>query len=306
MMKSDKDNLEMFIDSELDLNEDFNCIEQLLSKNDNEYNNIKFLSSFDNSLKFNHDITDIKEDMNDDINYKKYFIDNKVDADIQNSFNQNIIKKINNLSSTINKENNNTVLEIILLGKKMTGSQNIIEHNKYTFDNVLRKIKNLSLKSYLHFLNNKIKEKYKNSYINWKLYVLNHSQAANSNIEFNRDSFDTTLKEIFSDDVSTKCKTQKRFQNKIVIQKLLNEKDEEKRNYFEKILNCKFIDIVKYLRGDKEGLDELEGLQYHEKTWNKIRENKNFSEYFIINMANIEKLLYIKKPRNGKKKKMEK
>ena len=108
----------MFIDSELDLNEDFNCIEQLLSKNDNEYNNIKFLSSFDNSLKFNHDITDIKEDMNDDINYKRYFIDNKVDADIQNSFNQNIIKKINTLSSTIYKENNNTILEIILLGKK--------------------------------------------------------------------------------------------------------------------------------------------------------------------------------------------
>ena len=86
MIKSDKDNLEMFIDSELDLNEDFNCIEQLLSKNDNEYNDIKFLSSFDNSLKFNHDITNIKEDMNDDINYKRYFIDNKVDADIQNSF----------------------------------------------------------------------------------------------------------------------------------------------------------------------------------------------------------------------------
>ena len=141
----------MFIDSELDLNEDFSCIDQLLSKNYNEYNDIKFLLSFDNSLKFNYDITDIIDDMNVDISYKRYFIDNKVVADIQNSFNQNIIKKINTLSSTIYKENNNTILEIILLGKKMTGSQNIIEHNKYTFDNILRKIKNLSLKSYLYF-----------------------------------------------------------------------------------------------------------------------------------------------------------
>ena len=37
MMKSDKDNFEMFIDSELDLNEEFSCIEQSLLKNDNEY-----------------------------------------------------------------------------------------------------------------------------------------------------------------------------------------------------------------------------------------------------------------------------
>ena len=148
----------MFIDSELDLNEDFSCIDQLLSKNQNEYNDIKFLLSFDNSLKFNYDITDIIDDMNVDISYKRYFIDNKVDADIQNSFNQNIIKKINTLSSTIYKENNNTILEIILLGKKMISSESIIEHNEYTFDNILRKIKNLSLKSYLYFLNNKIKE----------------------------------------------------------------------------------------------------------------------------------------------------
>ena len=76
----------MFIDSELDLNEDFSCIDQLLSKNQNEYNDIKFLLSFDNSLKFNYDITDIIDDMNVDISYKRYFIDNKVDADIQNSF----------------------------------------------------------------------------------------------------------------------------------------------------------------------------------------------------------------------------
>ena len=40
----------------------------------------------------------------------------------------------------------------------MIRSESIIEHNEYIFDNILRKIKNLSLKSYLYFLNNKIKE----------------------------------------------------------------------------------------------------------------------------------------------------
>ena len=86
MMKSDKDNFEMFIDSELDLNEEFSCIEQSLLKNYNEYNDIKFLLQFDNSLKFNHDITDIKDNKDDDINYKRYFIENKVNTDIKNSF----------------------------------------------------------------------------------------------------------------------------------------------------------------------------------------------------------------------------
>ena len=86
MMKSDKDNFEMFIDSELDLNEEFSCIEQSLLKNYNEYNDIKFLLQFDNLLKFNHDITDIKGNKDDDIYYKRYFIENKVVTDIKNSF----------------------------------------------------------------------------------------------------------------------------------------------------------------------------------------------------------------------------
>ena len=70
-------------------------------------------------------------------------------------------------------------------------------------------------------------------------------------------------------------------------------------------MNYKFIDVVKYLRGEKEGLDELGGLEFYDVSWNKIQKDKNFYKYFLFNMANIEKLLQIKNPRNRKKIKKE-
>lgn len=186
----------------------------------------------------------------------------------------------------------------------MTKLEDKNEHNKYTFDNILRKIKNLMLNSTLIFLNTKIWEKYKDSKL--ILYVMKHSEASDSNILFNRVFLNKTLKEIFSYYVSTKCKTLKINHNKDVIQKLLNEEDDEKREYFEKILNYKFIDAVKYLRGEKKGLDELEGLEFYDVSWNKIQKDKNFSKYFEINLAYIEILLQTKNPRNKKKRIMEK
>ena len=184
----------------------------------------------------------------------------------------------------------------------MTKLESKNEHNKYTFDNIIRKIKNLVLNSSLIFLNKKLLEKYKDSKL--ILYVMDHFKASNSNILFNRVYLNKTLKEIFSDNVSTKCKTTKIKHNEN-IQNLSNEEDDEKRKYFEKILNYKFIDVVKYLRGEKEGLDGLRGLEFYDVSWNKIQKDKNFFKYFLINMAYIEELLQIKNPRNRKKRKME-
>jgi len=41
---------------------------------------------------------------------------------------------------------------------------------------------------------------------------------------------------------------------------LLNEKDIAKREIFVKLLNLRLIDIIKYLRGEKDGYEELNGL----------------------------------------------
>ena len=188
-------------------------------------------------------------------------------------------------------------------GRKLKNSKEQGFHNKFTFDNIIRKIKAISMKSFFNFFNNKIKEVYKDSEVKslWGLKKLNQSQIKNSNIEYNRLFFEKSLKDIFSDDITTKWKTEGRDHNKKLIEKLLNEENKGKKIIFEKILNNKFIDIVKYLRGEREGLDELKGLDFDEYMWNKIKKDENYLIIFKNNMENIEKLIQNKKPRIKKK-----
>ena len=189
-------------------------------------------------------------------------------------------------------------------GRKLKNSKEQGFHNKFTFDNIIRKIKAISMQSFFNFFNNKIKEVYKDSEIKslWGLKKLNQSQIKNSNIEYNRLFFEKSLKDIFSDNITTKWKTEERDHNKKLIEKLLNEENKEKKIIFEKILNYKFIDIVKYLRGEREGLDELKGLDFDEYMWKKIKRDENYLKDFKNNMENIEKLIQNKKPRNRQKK----
>ena len=189
-------------------------------------------------------------------------------------------------------------------GRKLKNSKEQGFHNKFTFDNIIRKIKAISMKSFFNFFNNKIKEVYKDSEVKslWGLKKLNQSQIKNSNIEYNRLFFEKSLKDIFSDNITTKWKTEERDHNKKLIEKLLNEENKEKKIIFEKILNYKFIDIVKYLRGEREGLDQLKGLDFDEYMWNKIKKDENYLIIFKNNMENIEKLIQNKKPRNRQKK----
>ena len=188
-------------------------------------------------------------------------------------------------------------------GRKLKNSKEQGFHNKFTFDNIIRKIKAISMKSFFNFFNNKIKEVYKDSEVKslWGLKKLNQSQIANSNIEYNRLFFEKSLKDIFSDDITTKWKTEGRDHNKKLIEKLLNEENKGKKIIFEKILNYKFIDIVKYLRGEREGLDQLKGLDFDKYMWNKIKKDENYLIIFKNNMENIEKLIQNKKPRIKKK-----
>ena len=96
-MKSDKDYAPINLDSEYNLNDDFYSIEQSISKSDNEHKEILFNLTFENSLLLNHETLDIKEDINDNITDKRYFIGKKTKIDTVRIDNQNNIKKNNNL-----------------------------------------------------------------------------------------------------------------------------------------------------------------------------------------------------------------
>ena len=88
--------------------------------------------------------------------------------------------------------------------------------------------------------------------------------------------------------------------NKMIINNLLNEEDETKRKIFEKILNSTFLDLLKYLRGEKEGLEYFEGLKFDEFMLSNITKDENYYKKFINTMNNIEKLIYEKKSRKRK------
>ena len=272
-------------------------INNIYPENENDENINEFSNLFLESYK-QYDESSIQ----DDTYFNKIYFFTKKKDELFNKINKTKdTKQTNELSKEDLKNIHSHIKKA--KGRKLKNSKDQGFHNKFTFDNIIRKIKAISMQSFFNFFNNKIKEVYKDSEVKslWGLKKLNQSQIKNSNIEYNRLFFEKSLKDIFSDDITTKWKTEGRDHNKKLIEKLLNEENKGKKIIFEKILNYKFIDIVKYLRGEREGLDELKCLDFDEYMWNKIKKDENYLIIFKNNMENIEKLIQNKKPRIKKK-----
>ena len=77
---------------------------------------------------------------------------------------------------------------------------------------------------------------------------MNQAQVSNANIHFNRAFLERTLGEIFSSELSKRINNYKNDHNKKLIQKLKNEKDKEKKEYFIGLFNLTFLDCLKYFR----------------------------------------------------------
>ena len=83
-----------------------------------------------------------------------------------------------------------------------------------------------------------------------------------------------------------------------MIKELLSEKDIEKRNIFESILDLKFIDVVNYVIGQRNNLTQLYGLKLTENLLEEISIDEEYSEILYDTMRNLEKILNSKKSRN--------
>ena len=289
--------------------------------------------SYDSNFYLNEQITEISEinndlssllnsEVKDNISYVPSEFQGNINPHIDEEdiiseklyFNKNIskndllqyLKGDNNFKKTISikkgKKNYNYSIQIKICtrGRKNKNSKEERNHSKFTFDNILRKIKTLAIRSYLKFINKKIKNLYSEQ-IQWKLEKINQENVANAKIDFNRKYFNTTFKEIFSEDITTKWKNKDRKYNKKLVESLLNEKDDKKRKIFVKLLNFKLIDIVKYLRGEKADYEELKGLEFEEYTWNNIKKDEEYLKSFLSNMKEIEVNLKNKLSRNRKK-----
>ena len=121
-----------------------------------------------------------------------------------------------------------------------------------------------------------------------------------------------TLYEIFSEKISGKFTIYPEDHNKIIIQGLINEKDKEKRIYFQKLFNLTFSDCLEYLRGDKY-IEHLNGLELFSEFYEIKQEylkKYNDGEMYVDQLKNYlkeyEKLINKKNPRKSSKKRNKK
>ena len=255
---------------------------------------IEEISIFNESEKtslFNNNIFKF-EDINEE---ELYFID------------KSKIKDLNeNKKNEIPSNPHNICVKVCKRGRKPKILIEERNHNNKTFDNLFKKIKHNLLEIVRVFLNNKIKDVYKDDeeLSSIEILKLDQTQSDNSTIAFNKIFIYKTLREIFSAKITTKYKTKKdnlEFYNKEMFNKLLNGKDIEKRNFFESILNLKFIDIVDYIVGKRNDLIQLYELSLPTALLEVISIDKDYSDILYDTMKNLEKILNEKKSRKRKK-----
>jgi hypothetical protein len=148
--------------------------------------------------------------------------------------------------------------------KRENFDNNNNEHNKFSEDNARRKVKRIVFTHLLKYINKQIKIKYNGKIgkgiFKKELFVLNQAQIANSSAIYNKSLLNKKLYDIFSDKISSRITNYPEDHNKVIIERLINEKDTEKRIYFQNLFNLTFSDCLEYLSGNKH-LEQLNGLE---------------------------------------------
>ena len=175
-------------------------------------------------------------------------------------------------------------------GRKTKNSNRInCIHNKFSDDNLIRRIKATVINALFVYINKILKIIYNNSAGKEKeLLKHNQYQVINSKADYNRDFLRKSLKNIFSVDISSKFKNYDTNHNKNIINGLLNEKDERKRLIFKKLFNLTFLDCIEHIRNTKF-IIELQGLTPLEemcKSFDDINYREKF-KYYIFNLETI-------------------
>ena len=233
-------------------------------------------------------------------------------------------KKVNNCPNGHNDGENNScqVSEKSRKkrGRKIKDNKRRVdfEHTKFTNDNISKKAKGKLIKYCLRFLN-KILGMYgekKLLPINYKTFVNETSQSLNLKL------MSSTLREIFSTQITPKNKTKNENYNKEIIDNIFNKKEENdyNSNIIKFALNMTFEDfcdiflckknINNLMFDDNQTVETIEGcaneLEEMLKEVYQKNKNKNYFLEFIYMLYNLQRYFFIKSPRIKKSKKKEK
>ena len=253
------------------------------------------------------------------------FLDDSIDNEsliLGNDFltqinNNNIIFENKNLDiyeiPHINPIQQNTTTT--LLGRKKKNSGEIGKHNKYSENNMIRKIKVIIKNALLNFINSKIQNEIQLSNIiinnkkiekeRIKLLNIKQDQIVDTSVENNIKFLNTKIKDILSYEISGNYNNYPKEFNKLLIEQLYSIKNMDKVTC---IFDITFLECLKYFRMDEDIINDTKYkcLRGFEKNYEEIK-NKllkdNDEKYVngIVNlMKNYEEIYHNKKARAKK------
>ena len=230
---------------------------------------------------------------------------------------ENIISpqfKTINIDNCKLKENNNEPLDNIceinkvnnsskkLLNKKRKNNSNG-KHNKFSEDNLQRKCITIILNISLEFINKRIKQIYNGNIgkgVNCKELLSINMKPYFYTKDFSKSLLHKTLGEIFSDEISMKYTNYLSNYNILMIKSLLNEKEQDKKNYLEKLFGITFLQCVKKFVGIYNS-EELEGFITFNEYKEKLNEDSNYLKILKNYFINFEENVNKKKSKTKKK-----
>jgi hypothetical protein len=186
-------------------------------------------------------------------------------------------------------------------------SQNNKNRNsrKFCYANIMKRINTLILGFVRDFINQKLIKIYKNigNGIKIKKLFVNQKRKEKENIKYYREFMNKTIGEIFSCEISKRNTNFDKNKNRILIEELRNEKDLNKKIYFEKLFNLSFLDCLEHIM-EQKNIDVLKGIKLFSEFKNdpaELRKKKFEPNYYLPTFENVlkeyVKKLYIKNPR---------
>ena len=275
--------------------------EDIINKNFNE--NINNTINFDFDFKFRPNTSETKiTSVNTTYSIDKFDFFVTKGKKSTNIFKNDKIELINNYKKVKGpkklgrkiKRNNEFTLEDGNSIKDNNNNKKV--HDKFSDDNMRKKCKNVIRNNLLEFINNKINIVYNNDIGHGlsgkKLKILKQKTKSESTVSSDREFMNKKLKEIFSQDISSRFCNYSLNHNEKVINSLINEKDEVKRDYFDKLFNLTFMDCLTFFRGDKY-FEELEGLKNLESVKQDlmIENGEEYANHFVYYIKNYEDII---------------
>ena len=265
----------------------------------NNYYNSEFINSYIN------DVLSLPSFYNSSINGSPFcndrFFNLNNEAEMLNYDNNDHLYFIED--NILNKKEDNDIYKVKLKTTKSTKSSPFFEfikepktikkgpkpkgsiggkHNKFSKDNLIRKIKSKLLAAIRSYINSLLKTYYLKNEIKSVVLLqkLDQKYIRDTSIDFNKKLINLKIKDIFSDDISLKYKALGRNFNKNLINKIYQGKSQ--KNIIS-ILEMTFLECLEHVSG-KKNYESLKGL---ENEFQLIVNNMNETDKYIEAFNNL-------------------